>query len=107
MTESVANMSSIDDAVREHAEGSLIHIKVRPGSSRQGLEGMSGGRLVTCVHSPPEKGKANREALKVLADALSLPPSRLEVIKGASSRNKTVLARDISPDTVRARLRRD
>ena len=98
-------MSSIDDAVREHAEGSLIYIKVRPGSSRQDLGGMSGDRLVACVHSPPEKGKANREVLKVLSDALDIPVSRLEIVKGASSRQKSVLARGLSPDVTRDRLR--
>ena len=97
-------MSPIDDAVSEHAEGSLIAIKVRPGSSRHGVEGMSAGRLVVCVHSPPEKGKANREVLKVLADALSVPPSSLEVVKGASSRHKTVLARGLSRASARDRL---
>ncbi len=97
-------MPSIDEAVREHAAGSLIYIKVRPGSSRQGLEGTSGGRVVVCVHSPAEKGKANRDVLKVLAEALDLPASRLEIVKGTSSRHKTVLARGLAPGTARARL---
>lgn len=98
-------MASTDDVVREHTKGSLIDIKVRPGSSRQALESMSGGRIVVCVHSPPEKGKANREALKVLAEAVGLPPSRLEVIRGRKSREKTVLVRGLSPGSARARLR--
>ena len=97
-------MPSCEDVVREHADGSLIYVKVRPGSSRQGVEGMSADRLVACVHSPPEKGKANREVLKLLSDILDLPLSRLEIVKGSSSRHKVVLARGLSPDTTRSRL---
>ena len=92
------------DLVTEHSEGSLIAIKVRPGSSRQGLKGMDGERLVVCVHSPPEKGKANREVLKVLAEALDLPASSLEIVKGNTSRRKTVLARGLTPGSARSRI---
>jgi uncharacterized protein len=77
--------------IRDHPEGSIIDIRVHPSSSRRGLVGLAEGRLNVCVHAPPEKGKANREALKVLSDALSVPPSRIKVIRGHSSRNKTIL----------------
>ena len=81
-----------------------MEIRVRPGSSRREVAGMAAGRIVVCVHSPPEKGRASREALQVLAEALGLPPSRLEVVRGNQSRNKTVLARGLSLPEVRERL---
>jgi len=86
--------------VRSHPDGSTIDIKVRPSSTRRCLEGFSGGRIVVCVHSSPEKGKANKEALRVLSDVLGAPPSRLEVIRGQSSRDKTILVRGLPPDEV-------
>jgi uncharacterized protein (TIGR00251 family) len=91
-------------AVREHADGSTIEIRVRPASSRHGVEGLRDGRVVICVHSLPEKGKANREALKLLAQALGIPSSRIELLRGHTARNKTVLARGITPSETRARL---
>jgi uncharacterized protein (TIGR00251 family) len=84
-----------EEAIREHPEGSIISIKVHPSSSRRALEGSCEGPLNIWVHSPPDKGKANREALKVLSGALAIPPSRLEIIKGHTSRNKTILARGL------------
>ena len=87
-------------AVRGHADGTLMELKVHPSSSRSGLGGMSGGRLSLYVHSPAEKGRANKEALKLLADALGLPASRLELMRGASSRHKTALVRGLSPEEV-------
>jgi hypothetical protein len=98
------NMQKPADIAREHPEGSVMDIRVRPSSSRRGLEGLMEGRMTVCVHSAPEKGKANREALRVLSGALGIPPSRLEVIKGLASRSKTVLVRGHSPADVRRRL---
>jgi uncharacterized protein (TIGR00251 family) len=93
-----------DQVIREHEDGSIIEIKVHPASSRRGLEGIRDNQVLLCVHSAPEKGRANKEALKVLAEALAIPPSRLEVLRGRSSRNKTVLARGLSPSEIRTRL---
>lgn len=99
-------MGSGEHAIKEHAEGSTIEVKVHTSSSRRGVEGVSGGRVTLSVQSPPEKGKANKEALKVLSEALGIPPSRLEVLRGLSSRNKTVLARDLSPSESRTLLQK-
>ncbi|MEW6554976.1 MAG: DUF167 domain-containing protein [Actinomycetota bacterium] len=99
-------MEKREIGVRGHPDGSVVDIRVRPSSSRRGLEGLVEGRLTVCVHSPPEKGKANKEALKVLSEALGISPSRIEVLGGQSSRSKTVLVRDLSPAAVRERLGR-
>jgi uncharacterized protein len=42
------------------------------------------------VLSPPEKGEANRELLRLLADHLEVPPSRLKIIRGLTSRQKLI-----------------
>lgn len=76
-------------------EGVVLKIRLRPSSSRQGIVGVQDDRLLISVHSPPEKGKANREALKVLARHLGVPASRLEITSGLASRLKTVLARGL------------
>jgi uncharacterized protein len=98
-------METENPPLREHPEGTSVEIKVSPASSRRGVEGLSGGRVSVSVHSPPEKGKANREALKVLSEALGVPPSRLEVLRGHGSRNKTVLIRGLDPAETRRRLK--
>lgn len=83
-------------AVVAHRDGTVIEIKVYPSSSRRSVGRPSAGRVPVFAHSAPEKGKANREALKVLSETLGVPPSRLEVIRGATSRQKSVLARGLS-----------
>jgi uncharacterized protein len=42
------------------------------------------------VSAPPEEGKANTAVLELLADVLSIPKSRLEVVAGQQSRHKRV-----------------
>ncbi|MDD3718594.1 MAG: DUF167 family protein [Actinomycetota bacterium] len=93
-------MNDAGAAISEHRYGTIIEIKVYPSSSRHGTGVVSAGRIPVFVHSAPEKGKANREALKVLSEALGIPVSRMEVIRGMTTRNKTVLARGISPEHI-------
>jgi len=40
------------------------------------------------VTAAPEGGKANRAVIALLADALSVPPSSISLVRGAASRDK-------------------
>ena len=40
--------------------------------------------------APPEDGKANEAVLRLLAKALDRPVSSLELVRGATSRNKLI-----------------
>ena len=52
----------------------------------------------------PERGRANEAVLAVLAAALELPPARLELVSGQSSRDKVVAVTGLSADVVDRRL---
>jgi uncharacterized protein len=60
----------------------------RIGDTRQMPDGSE--QLAVYVTAVPENGKANKAMLRQLAKHLDLPPSRLSVIRGATSRNKIV-----------------
>jgi uncharacterized protein (TIGR00251 family) len=92
--------------IREHESGVIIDIKVHPGSSRKGLLYREGESLSVYVHSAPEKGKANKEAIKLLSKELGVPSSQLEMVKGERSRHKTILIKDISRKEIMKRLNR-
>lgn len=70
----------IDDEAR-------LAVKVTPGAKQEGLT-MEGGRLLAKVRAKPEDGKANEAVRDLLASALDLAPSRLELLRGATSREK-------------------
>ena len=73
----------------------IIEVKVSPRAKKSAVE-ESGGRYRAWVQSAPEKGKANKELIKLMADYLSLPPSRIRIIRGLNSRNKSLRIEPIS-----------
>lgn len=73
------------------ADGQVtIEVTARPGASRRGVIGTSGERLVVGVHSGPQNGKANDELIEYLAGELRVPRSALLIVRGATSRRKTI-----------------
>lgn len=86
------------DAIRAFCQmrGDRLPVRVTPGASsaRITLETdeaqPNDARLRLYVTTIPEDGKANKDALKMLAKTLGLPRSRLEIITGATSRDKTI-----------------
>ncbi len=89
-------MAEMPDYLRACEEGLLLLVSVRPGSSRRRLEAPRRGRLAIAVRSPAEGGKANREALELLSQVLGIPLSRIAMVTGSRSGNKTILIRGLS-----------
>lgn len=85
----------------ERPEGTLIDVKVVPGSSRDRVAGVLGARLKLTVSRPPEKGAANRAAAALLARVLGLKTGDVELTGGAGRAEKTFLARGLDPGQVR------
>jgi len=71
-------------------ERCLLRVKVVPKAKRTGILGVVGDALKVAVAAPPERGEANRELLEVLAATFGLAKSRLQLVRGGSSRNKVV-----------------
>jgi hypothetical protein len=67
-----------------------IRVRVVTGSSKPRVEKGVEGSFKVYVSSPPEKGRANAEMLKMLAKHLGVPKSRLSISRGETSREKTI-----------------
>jgi uncharacterized protein (TIGR00251 family) len=80
-----------------------MRLRVKPGAKRAEILGAHGGALKISVTTAPERGKANRSALKLLARALDVPPTEIELIAGHGSSDKTVLV-PLAPEEIRRRL---
>lgn len=83
--------------------GTRIRLRVKPGARKNAVLGVHGGALKVGVTAAPEKGKANRAVLGVLAEALDLAPSALEILSGLASPDKSVRA-PLPPEEIRSRL---
>ena len=78
------------EAIRALADGEgRLALRVTPGARVETVE-IAGGKLQVKVRTKPEDGKANAAVLDLLADALGVAPSRLHLLRGATSREKLV-----------------
>lgn len=93
---------------RETVKGLIIRVRLTPNSSRDAIEGLvqqADGvwALKTRVRSVPEKGKANKAVIKLIAKSMSLAPSRLSLISGQKDRNKELLVENVGDDIEQAK----
>ena len=84
-------------------EGTRLRLRVKPGSRKAGLLGVHDGALKVAVVTAPERGKANKSVMRLLARALDLAPAELELAAGLTSQDKVVLV-PLPPAEVRRRL---
>lgn len=81
-------------AIRALADGEgRLALRVTPGARAEGIE-LAGGKLLVKVRVKPEDGKANGAVLDLLADALGIATTRLQLLRGATSREKLVRIAD-------------
>jgi len=81
-----------------------IELTVSPGSTRSELVSRHGGGWRARVAAPPERGRANRALVELLAEALGVPRERVTVVAGASGRRKVVEVEGLASDELDRRL---
>ena len=67
-----------------------IDVKVHPKSKKNAVE-KKGEIYKVWVQAPPEKGKANREMIRLLAEHFGLAPSQIRLVRGEKSRSKILV----------------
>src|SRR5437588_11901334 len=90
--------------VMEHAEGCVLPVRAQPGARKSGIVGEQAGALKVAVSAPPEDGRANKALVETLREALDLKRSQVELLSGATSRNKRFLIRGLGPLDLLPRL---
>jgi len=93
-------------ALERHAEGTVLPVKAHAGARRNAIRGETGGALQVSVTQAPEKGKANKAIAALLAEALGVRKSQIELIAGETSAQKRFLVRDVTPAELRKRIER-
>ena len=90
--------------IKQTDDGVTFSVKVVPGSSRSVIAGLLGDALKINVAASPEKGKANKELLKLLAKLLGKPKSALAIVSGLGNSHKEIHISGISPEQLRGSL---
>ncbi|KUR76002.1 DUF167 domain-containing protein [Novosphingobium sp. FSW06-99] len=77
-------------AIRALADGEgRLAVRVTPGAREEAVS-ISDGRVLVKVRAKPEDGKATTAVLALLAQALGVAVSRVEMLRGATSREKLI-----------------
>ena len=72
----------------------LLSVRVQARASRNEILGVHDARLRLKTTAPPIDGKANKAAIRLLADFLGVAPSRISVVRGSTRRDKQLRVRD-------------
>lgn len=83
----------------------LLRVRVQPRASRAGIAGWRpDGALGVRVTAAPVDGRANAAVGALLAEALGVRASAVEIVRGATGRDKYVRVAGLTLDDVIRRL---
>ncbi|MDG7009045.1 MAG: DUF167 domain-containing protein [Nitrososphaerota archaeon] len=69
----------------------LLRVHVAPNAREAGVVRVDDTTLEVKVDEEAERGRANRRLLEIMSDYLGVPKSKLKLVAGARSRDKTIL----------------
>jgi hypothetical protein len=91
-------------AIVPTAGGVLIRVHVQPRATRSEIAGRHGDAVKVRLKAPPVDGAANEELLRFLSELLGRPGHAVTLVRGATSRAKTVAVSGMTEHAVAAAL---
>jgi uncharacterized protein (TIGR00251 family) len=92
--------------LKPHPEGTILPVRAQAGARKNEIRGVQDGMLKVSVTQAPERGKANKAIAALLAKALGLRKSQIELLAGPSSPMKQFLIRQIAAEELLATIER-
>jgi len=104
---SVAHVPELDTIIVEAVSGGVrFDLRVSPRASRDAIGGVHDGALRVRITAPPVDGEANAAIIEALSKALKVPKRAVTIVAGATSKTKRVKVDGVTPEDVRALVRR-
>ena len=88
-------------------EGVVLAVKVQPRASRNEICGSLGGELKIKITAPPVDSAANEALVEFLADRLGCAKSAVHILRGHTSRHKTIRITGLAATEAQRRLQPD
>ena len=82
----------------------MLSVRVQPRASRNAILGWYQDVLRVAVTAPPVEGEAYQALTRLLARALGVAPSAVNVVHGGRSRDKIVRILGVTDTQLRSRL---
>ena len=104
MTRPTSHSTEAPTFIQVQPDGVLLCIKLQPRASSNEIGERLGGELRVKVSAAPVDSAANEALVRLLAKQLDCPRNRVELIRGHSSRHKTVKLHGLTLEYVLGRL---
>jgi uncharacterized protein (TIGR00251 family) len=86
-------------------KGAALAVRVTPRSSdNEIVEIQEDGTVKIHLTAPTHEGKANEELIEFLSEILGAPKSHIDILAGASGRDKLITVLDMDADEVHSRI---
>lgn len=82
----------------------VLTVRLLPRAHRDEICGVVDGMLRLRVTAPPVDGKANARCISLLAKALGIPASAIQIIRGESSQVKVIHLQGMSESEIFRKL---
>lgn len=96
------------EALRRHGDHVRLTVRLTPNGGRDAIDGWETGadgesHLKARVSNPPDKGKANKALVALIAKAAGVPKSAVSLVSGDTQRKK-ILRIEGDPEDMIVRL---
>ena len=88
-------IDKLGSAARVQGDDLIVSVRVSPRAKHNEVTGVSNDYLQVRTTAPPADGKANKAVVKLLAEYLGVPVSRVELLRGQTHRNKQFLVKNV------------
>ena len=83
---------------------SFLQVRIQPAARQNEILGLVEGVLRVRVTALPERGLANEALATLLAKRLGIPRSSIALVRGATSRTKTLAIEGVTREEIEGRL---
>jgi uncharacterized protein (TIGR00251 family) len=90
--------------LHETANGTMLSVKLQPRASKNEIGEPLGDELKIKVTAPPVDAAANEALVKFLAEKLDCARSRVVLLRGHTSRHKSLMLHNLKPNDILQKL---
>lgn len=95
---------ALPNFLHAQTDGVLLAVKLQPRASKNEIGAVLGDELRIKVTAPPVDAAANEALLRLLADVLDCPRGKVELVRGHTSRHKTIKLHGLTAEAVLKKL---
>lgn len=92
------------DYLKNEADGVLLFVKLQPRASSNEIAEPLGNELRIKVTAPPVDAAANEALIRLLAEHLDCPRRQVALVRGQTSRHKTIKLYGLTAEQVLSKL---